>query len=105
MATSDCDECVLFGGVEWSSSLVTFHRNKGENVELTKSNTVATRTESSGYGVVFTSEPMVAGQMFKVTMTERRGPWYGGIGRAHLVCTLAAWQSILFMHAHTIIII
>ena len=54
MATSDCDECVLFGGVEWSSSLVTFHRNKGENVELTKSNTVATRTESSGYGVVWT---------------------------------------------------
>ncbi|XP_064384532.1 neuralized-like protein 4 [Halichondria panicea] len=54
-------------------SPVTFHRNKGENVELTKRNTVATRTKSSDYGIVFTSKPMVAGQMLKVTVTEREG--------------------------------
>ena len=63
----------MFGGVEWSSSPVTFHihRNKGRNVELTQRNTVATRTESYEYAIVFTSEPMVAGQMLKVTVTER----------------------------------
>ncbi|XP_064384539.1 probable serine/threonine-protein kinase DDB_G0271682 [Halichondria panicea] len=68
MATSD--DCV-FCGVEWSSSPVTFHRNKGRNVKLTKSNTAATRMRDKDYGIVFTSEPMVAGQMLKVTMTER----------------------------------
>ncbi len=68
-------------------SPVTFHRNKGENVELTKRNTVATRTKSSDYGIVFTSKPMVAGQMLKVTVTEREGV-LGGMVRAHLVCAL-----------------
>ncbi len=76
---------VLFGGVEWSSSPVTFHRNKGRNVELTKSNTVSTRTESHNYGIVFTSEPMVAGQMLKVTVTERNKQWMGGMVRDDLV--------------------
>ncbi len=93
------DDGVLLGGVEWSSSPVTFHRNKEENVELTESNTVATRTE--GYsGVVFTSEPMIVGQMLKVTVTERvEGHWLsGGMVRAHLVCavfTKYATPSIL----------
>ncbi len=85
MATSD-DGGVLLGGVEWSSSPVTFHRNKGKHVELTESNTVATRTESHS-GLVFTSEPIVVGQMFKVTMTVQS--WLGGdMVRAHLVCAL-----------------
>ena len=85
MATSD--DGVLFGGVEWSSSPVTFHRNKGKNVELTESNTVATRTESYHYGIVFTSKPMVAGQMLKVTITvtERGKQWMGGMVRDDLV--------------------
>ncbi len=89
MATSD--DGVLLGGVEWSSSPVTFHRNKGEHVELTESNTVATSTKLK-YGIVFTSEPMIAGQMLKVTMTERvEEGWLvvgGGMVRAHLVCAL-----------------
>ncbi len=80
MATSD--DGVLLGGVEWSSSPVTFHRNKRENVELTKSNTVATRIKIYDYGIVFTSEPMVVGQMLKVTVTERVDQ-YGGMVRAH----------------------
>ncbi len=84
MATSD-DGSVLFGGVEWSSVPVTFHRNKGENVKLTKRNTVATRTESYMYALVFTSEPMVAGQMLKVTMTEKKRNWGGGMVRDDLV--------------------
>ena len=80
MATSD--DGVLLGGVEWSSSPVTFHRNKGKHVELTKSNTVATRTKSFS-GIVFTSEPMIVGQMLKVTMTERvEEHWTGGMVRA-----------------------
>ncbi len=86
MATSD--DGVLLGGVEWSSSPVTFHRNKKESVELTESNTVATRTKSYNYGIVFTSEPMVGGQLLKVTMTEREERWGGGMVRAHLVCAL-----------------
>ncbi len=85
MATSD--DGVLLGGVEWSSSPVTFHRNKGKNVELTESNTVATRTKDHDYGIVFTSEPMIVGQMLKVTLTKRAG-WLGGMVRAHLVCAL-----------------
>ncbi len=84
MATSD--DGVLLRGVEWSSSPVTFHRNKGKNVELTESNTVATRTESLRFGVVFTSEPMIVGQMLKVTRTRREEGWRGGMVRAHLVC-------------------
>ncbi len=87
MATSD--DGVLFGGVEWSSSPVTFHRNKGKSVKLTKSNTVATRTNSFNYGgIVFTSEPMIAGQMLKVTVTERVEGLYGGMVRAQLVCAV-----------------
>ena len=88
MATSrsTSDDGVLLGGVEWSSSPVTFHRNKKENVELTESNTVATRSKY-GYCIVFTSEPMIVGQMLKVTMTEREGR-YGGMVRAHLVCAM-----------------
>ncbi len=83
MATSD--DGVLLGGVEWSSSPVTFHRNKGKNVKLTKSNTVATRTEIY-YGIVFTSEPMIVGQMLKVTMTRRVEVLLGGgMVRAHLI--------------------
>ncbi len=85
MATSD--DGVLLGGVEWSSSPVTFHRNKGKHVELTESNTVATRTMRVS-GIVFTSEPMIVGQMLKVTMTERVEGWRGGMVRAHLVCAL-----------------
>ncbi len=81
MATSD--DGVLLGGVEWSSSPVTFHRNKGKHVELTESNTVATRTWGF-YGIVFTSEPMIVGQMLKVTVTERED-WSGGMVRAHLI--------------------
>ncbi len=78
----------MLGGVEWSSFPVTFHRNKGDYVKLTKSNTVATRTESYVYyGIVFTSEPMIVGQMLKVTVTQREG-LYGGMVRAHLVCAL-----------------
>ncbi len=87
MATSG--DGVLLGGVEWSSSPVTFHRNKGRSVELTESNTVATRTMSYGYCIVFTSEPMIVGQMLKVTVTERED-WIDGmhVVRAHLVCAL-----------------
>ncbi len=92
MATNFSDDDgvhVLLGGVEWSSSPVTFHRNKGKNVKLTESNTVATRTKGYDYGIVFTSEPMIVGQMLKVTMTERvEGHWLGGMVRAHLACAL-----------------
>ncbi len=86
MATSD--DGVLFGGVEWSSSPVTFHRNKGRNVELTKSNTVATRVRNYNYAIVFTSKPVVAGQMLKVTVTERNKQWCGGMVRDNLVCAM-----------------
>ena len=78
---------VLFGGgVEWSSSPVTFHRNTGKYVELTKSDTVATRVRDKDYGIVFTREPMVVGQMLKVTMTEREGGWDVGMVRARVHC-------------------
>ncbi len=85
MATRARDDGVLFGGVEWSSSPVTFHRNKGKNVRLIESNTVATRTVGHSYGIVFTSEPMIVGQMLKVTLTDKGGS-YGGMVRAHLMC-------------------
>ncbi|XP_064384486.1 probable serine/threonine-protein kinase DDB_G0271682 [Halichondria panicea] len=57
------------------------YRNKGRNVELTKRNTVATRTKSHNYGIVFTSKPVVVGQvqMLKVTVTEKEGGWAGGM--------------------------
>ena len=78
MATSV--DGVLLGGVEWSSSPVTFHRNKGENVELTESNTVATRPRTKDcYGIVFTSEPMIVGQMLRVTVTQTSQGWNFGL--------------------------
>ncbi len=85
MATSSVDS-TLFGGVQWSSSRVTFHRNKGRNVKLTESNTVATRVRDNNYALVFTNEPVVVGQMLKITVTERKEHWTGGMVRAHLVC-------------------
>ena len=89
-----CDVGVLFGGVEWSSApVVTFHRNKGKNLELTESNTVATRTEGSGFAIVFTSEPMVAGQMLKVRMTKMDKHWAGGMVRDDLVCAILGYLS------------
>ncbi len=86
MATSASDGGVLFGGVEWSSSPVTFHRNTG-SVKLTESNTVATRGTDHNCAIVFTSEPMVVGQMLKVTVTEKKGCWIGGMVRG------IAWLS------------
>ena len=75
---------VLFGGVQWSSSRVTFHRNTGRNIKLKRTNTVATNTESFNNALVFTSEPVVAGQMLKVTVTETHDfDWAGGMVRAH----------------------
>ncbi len=62
-------------------------------VKLTESNTVATRTKSQNCALVFTSEPVVAGQMLKVTVTERGEGWAGGMVRAHLVCTLLGCSS------------
>ncbi len=75
----------LFAGVEWSSSPVTFHRNKGKHARLTKSSTVATRVSGKDYAVVFTSEPMLVGQMLKVTMSEKEEGWSGGMVRVFLV--------------------
>ena len=84
-----------FKRVEWSSSPVTFHRNKGENVRLTESSTVASRTESFNCALVFTNEPVIAGQMLKVTMTQKEKlAWVGGMVRAHLVCTLLGCMCI-----------
>ncbi len=82
------NDSAIFGGVQWSSSPVTFHRNKGENVKLTESNTVATRTKGFGDALVFTSEPMIVGEMLKVTVTQRameEEGYYFGMVRAHLV--------------------
>ncbi len=90
MATSD--DGVLLGGVEWSSSPVTFHRNKGKHVELTKSNTVATKTYGF-YGIVFTSEPMIVGQMLKVTLTQREEYWAGGMVRAHAIGLCSIYRT------------
>ena len=86
---------VLFGGVKWNSSPVTFHWKKGENVKLTEWSTVATRNESYGYDIVFTSEPMIAGEMLKVTMTKKDKYWHGydGMVRAHLVCAMLDCSS------------
>ncbi len=83
MATCTTDG---IGGVQWSSSRTTFHRNKGENVKLTERKSVATRIKDSGYAIVFTSEPMVAGQMLKVNMMGREDRWWrggGGMVRAY----------------------
>ena len=92
---------VLFGRVQWSSSPVTFHRNTGKNVELTENNRVATRVRNRDYALVFTNEPMVVGQMLKVTMTQRGEDRYGGMVRAHLVCVdlLPSCHIIIVDHA------
>ncbi len=73
MANNKKSYGVLFAGVEWNSSPVTFHDNKGKNVSLTEDNRVATRVDEFllGFAVVFTAEPLRVGQLFKVTMTKR----------------------------------
>ncbi len=81
MATSS--DGAVFTGVEWSSSPVTFHENKGKNVRLTEGNKVATRVNASntcGFGIVFTGEPLSVGQLLKVTVTKRvNTKWMGGL--------------------------
>ena len=86
------NDSAISGDVQWSNSPVTFHMDKGESVELTESNTVATRIKDKDYGIVFTSEPMSVGQMLKVTVTQRAtGDKHLDLGmvRAHLVYVFA----------------
>ncbi len=86
MATMGKTEGAMFTGVEWSSSPVTFHENKGKNIRLSEGNKVATRVDkhsihtSSNYSdaIVFTAEPLSVGQLLRVTMTKR-AKW-GGTG-------------------------
>ncbi len=79
MATSGKTDGAVFTGVEWSSSPVTFHENKGKNVRLSEGNKVATRVNSYGVGIVLTAEPLSVGQLLKVTMTKRAGRWSNGL--------------------------
>ncbi len=70
----------MFTGVEWSSSPVTFHENKGRHVRLTEGNKVATRVDSYDLGIVFTAETLSVGQLLKVTVTKRASSeWSGGL--------------------------
>ncbi len=94
----------MLGRVKWSSSPVAFHRNKGKNVELTESNTVATRVRNHDCGVVFTSEPLVVGQMLKVTMTKREDRWPGGKVRAHLIWCVHILAVPVYYICHRILV-
>ncbi len=71
----------LFTGVEWSSSPISFHKNKGDNVKLTEDNRVATTVdgEKDSGNTIVTAESLRVGQLFKVTMTKRAHRWRGGL--------------------------
>ena len=66
-------------GVQWTSQPVVFHNKRGKHIELSQNNTVATRVRSIDYGIVFTSEPVSIGQMFKVTLLEKDSQYVAGL--------------------------
>ncbi len=95
MATSSSKtDGTVFTGVEWSSSPVTFHENKGRNVRLTEGNKVA-----DGYGdaIVFTGEPLSVGELLKVTMTRK----VGGLRTGVLVSAYVVQQQCIRSTTYT----
>ena len=76
--------------VEWRKQRkVTFHGRRGLNIKLSSSCCVASRearvegvrqlTAMDGYGIVFSSEPVAVGCMFKVAVLESDDCFNGGV--------------------------
>ena len=76
--------------IEWRKQRkVTFHGRHGLNIKLSSSCCVASRearvdgvremTAVDGYGVVFSSEPVAVGCMFKVAVLESDDCFNGGV--------------------------
>ena len=65
--------------VQWTSQPVVFHNNHGKHIELSQNNTVATRVRDHDSSIVCTSEPVSIGQMFKVTVLEKRSGYSYGL--------------------------
>ncbi len=105
MATSGKTDGAVFTGVEWSSPLVSFHKNKGSHVRLTEGNKVATRVDSYCFGtIVFTAEPLSVGQLFKVTLAKRVSKWSGGLVSVWYISSVYIAPQILLsmvaLHHH-----
>ncbi|XP_065831192.1 neuralized-like protein 4 [Oscarella lobularis] len=65
--------------------MAAFHRRCGQNIRLTKENTVARRVDSYNRGVVYSAEPLELGEVFSVRIDEKEGGWAGGFRMG--VCT------------------
>ncbi|XP_065831193.1 neuralized-like protein 4 [Oscarella lobularis] len=65
--------------------MAAFHRRCGQNIRLTKENTVARRVDSYNQGVVYSAEPLELGEVFSVRIDEKEGGWAGGFSMG--VCT------------------
>ena len=61
--------------------MAAFHRRCGQNIRLTKENTVARRVDSYNQGVVYSAEPLELGEVFSVRIDEKEGGWAGGFVR------------------------
>ena len=68
---------------------VPFHNKHGPNIRLSGDGYEATRVNGAGikdgYGVVFTSEPVPVGCMFKVAALESASHFKGGL--VSIACT------------------
>lgn len=58
--------------VHWRSQRVAFHTSHGKSIQLSEKNTVGSRASVGNYGIVRTSKPMSIGEMFNVTIMEKK---------------------------------
>ena len=58
----------------------SFHQNHGSNICLLEKGTVANRVRDYNYGIVFTEQPILVGDLFQVKLIEKeRYCWAGSL--------------------------
>ena len=63
---------------QFTFSACKLHGNVGRNIALSGSRAVATRSQGWNYGIVATKEPVLTGQMLKVTVLATE-TWKDGL--------------------------
>ena len=79
-------------GLKWDSAPGIFHRNVGRNIEWSRA--VATRLQGWNYGIVATKDPVLTGQMLRVTVLATEPVWKDGL--VSLVSVYCSAKSMLF---------
>ena len=62
-----------------AGSVGSFHQNHGSNIQLLEKGTVAHRVRDWSYGIVFSEQPIVIGDIFQVKLIEKERQWAGSL--------------------------